>query len=35
VQRTLSETEFDPTHLEIELTESVLLGNADTPACYG
>ncbi|MGA2567382.1 MAG: EAL domain-containing protein [Pseudolabrys sp.] len=30
VQRTLSETEFDPTRLEIELTESVLLGNADT-----
>ncbi len=29
VQRTLSETEFDPTRLEIELTESVLLGNAD------
>jgi diguanylate cyclase (GGDEF)-like protein len=29
VQRTLSETEFDPARLEIELTESVLLGNAD------
>ena len=30
VQRTLAETEFDPARLEIELTESVLLGNADT-----
>ena len=30
VQRTLSETKFDPTRLEIELTESVLLGNVDT-----
>jgi diguanylate cyclase (GGDEF)-like protein len=30
VQRTLSETEFDPARLEIELTESVLLGNVDT-----
>ena len=30
VQRTLSETAFDPTRLEIELTESVLLGNVDT-----
>ncbi|HEY1475906.1 MAG TPA: EAL domain-containing protein [Pseudolabrys sp.] len=30
VQHTLSETEFDPTRLEIELTESVLLGNVDT-----
>ena len=30
VQRTLHETEFDPTRLEVELTESVLLGNADT-----
>jgi diguanylate cyclase (GGDEF)-like protein len=29
VQRTLSETGFDPSRLEIELTESVLLGNAD------
>jgi diguanylate cyclase len=29
VQRTLSETAFDPTRLEIELTESVLLGNVD------
>jgi diguanylate cyclase len=30
VQRTLAETAFDPTRLEIELTESVLLGNVDT-----
>jgi diguanylate cyclase (GGDEF)-like protein len=30
VQRTLSETAFDPARLEIELTESVLLGNVDT-----
>jgi len=30
VQRTLSDTEFDPARLEIELTESVLLGNVDT-----
>jgi len=30
VQRTLNETEFDPARLEIELTESVLLGNVDT-----
>ncbi len=30
VQRTLRETEFDPARLEIELTESVLLGNVDT-----
>jgi len=30
VQRTLSETAFDPSRLEIELTESVLLGNVDT-----
>jgi diguanylate cyclase (GGDEF)-like protein len=30
VQNTLTETEFDPTRLEIELTESVLLGNVDT-----
>jgi len=29
VQRTLSETAFDPARLEVELTESVLLGNAD------
>jgi diguanylate cyclase (GGDEF)-like protein len=29
VQQTLRETEFDPARLEIELTESVLLGNAD------
>ena len=30
VQRTLSEAEFAPARLEIELTESVLLGNVDT-----
>jgi diguanylate cyclase (GGDEF)-like protein len=30
VERTLAETQFDPTRLEIELTESVLLGNVDT-----
>jgi len=30
VQRTLVETNFDPARLEIELTESVLLGNVDT-----
>jgi diguanylate cyclase (GGDEF)-like protein len=30
VQNTLNETGFDPTRLEIELTESVLLGNVDT-----
>jgi diguanylate cyclase (GGDEF)-like protein len=30
VQRTLDETAFDPTRLEVELTESVLLGNVDT-----
>ena len=30
VQKTLSETAFDPSRLEIELTESVLLGNVDT-----
>jgi len=30
VQNTLTETEFDPARLEIELTESVLLGNVDT-----
>jgi diguanylate cyclase (GGDEF)-like protein len=30
VQSTLSETAFDPVRLEIELTESVLLGNVDT-----
>jgi len=30
VERTLDETEFDPSRLELELTESVLLGNADT-----
>jgi diguanylate cyclase (GGDEF)-like protein len=30
VERTLAETRFDPARLEIELTESVLLGNVDT-----
>jgi EAL domain-containing protein (putative c-di-GMP-specific phosphodiesterase class I) len=30
VERTLAETEFDPARLELELTESVLLGNVDT-----
>jgi diguanylate cyclase (GGDEF)-like protein len=30
VQSTLSETAFDPARLELELTESVLLGNVDT-----
>jgi len=30
VERTLAETGFDPTRLELELTESVLLGNVDT-----
>jgi len=30
VQHTLADTEFDPARLEIELTESVLLGNADS-----
>jgi diguanylate cyclase (GGDEF)-like protein len=30
VQNTLNETEFNPARLEIELTESVLLGNVDT-----
>jgi diguanylate cyclase (GGDEF)-like protein len=30
VQRTLADTNFDPARLEIELTESVLLGNVDT-----
>ena len=30
VQRILEETRFDPTRLELELTESVLLGNVDT-----
>ena len=29
VERILAETDFDPTRLELELTESVLLGNAD------
>jgi EAL domain-containing protein (putative c-di-GMP-specific phosphodiesterase class I) len=29
VERTLAETKFDPTRLEIELTESVLIGNVD------
>jgi len=30
VERTLAETNFDPARLELELTESVLLGNIDT-----
>ncbi len=30
VERILAETEFDPTRLELELTESVLLGNVDS-----
>jgi EAL domain-containing protein (putative c-di-GMP-specific phosphodiesterase class I) len=30
VERTLTETGFDPARLELELTESVLLGNVDT-----
>jgi len=30
VERTLAETEFDPARLELELTESVLIGNVDT-----
>ena len=30
VERILAETEFDPTRLELELTESVLIGNIDT-----
>ncbi len=30
VERTLAETEFDPARLELELTETVLLGNLDT-----
>lgn len=30
VERTLAETQFEPTRLELELTESVLLGNVDT-----
>ena len=30
VERTLAETEFDAGRLELELTESVLLGNVDT-----
>ncbi len=30
VERTLAETEFDPARLELELTETVLLGNIDT-----
>jgi diguanylate cyclase len=29
VERTLAETQFDPARLELELTESVLLGNVD------
>ena len=30
VERTLAETAFDPARLELELTESVLIGNVDT-----
>jgi diguanylate cyclase (GGDEF)-like protein len=30
VERTLTETQFDPARLELELTESVLLGNLET-----
>jgi diguanylate cyclase (GGDEF)-like protein len=30
VERTLAETQFDPSRLELELTESVLLGNVDS-----
>ena len=30
VERTLAETKFDPARLELELTESVLLGNVDS-----
>ena len=30
VERTLAETKFDPARLELELTESVLLGNVET-----
>jgi diguanylate cyclase (GGDEF)-like protein len=30
VERTLAETQFDPARLELELTETVLLGNLDT-----
>src|SRR6185312_6437309 len=30
VERTLAETEFDPSRLELELTESILLGNVDS-----
>jgi diguanylate cyclase (GGDEF)-like protein len=30
VERTLAETQFDPARLELELTESVLLGNVDS-----
>jgi diguanylate cyclase (GGDEF)-like protein len=30
VERTLAETDFDPARLELELTESVLLGNVDS-----
>ena len=30
VERTLAETQFDPARLELELTETVLLGNIDT-----
>jgi diguanylate cyclase (GGDEF)-like protein len=31
VERILAETQFDPARLELELTETVLLGNMDTP----
>ena len=30
VERTLAETQFEPTRLELEVTESVLLGNVDS-----
>jgi diguanylate cyclase (GGDEF)-like protein len=30
VERTLAETQFDPSRLELELTESILLGNVDS-----
>lgn len=30
IERTLAETGFDPTRLELEITESVLLGNVET-----
>ena len=38
VERILAETEFDPTRLELELTESTLLGNRRErrdPRCCG